>query len=639
MRKHICWALALLTLTLLANCSTVQRAGPSMIPSEQLHAAPPADVQALWEKAEQQQRAGNSSAAISLWEQIARSYPNNAIAARAFYRAGDAYLREGQVDRSLQYFDYVLYAYPQWNEVDLARVGQLRAWWLQGNRKRVEKEAAAIWETSPSNQEVRFQLAQLMVNVCAADDEIESGFGWAATGFAAAATDQQKKSLTQATVSLLGKANEKTVQKLLQTNPNEFMRLFLEYRLAQIKLEKQPSDANREALYALLQKNPRHPLAMEIQTTLRGTAPEVALPLNANRIGVLIPLNGTYQTYGNNVLRGVSLAEHNWNRSHPDQQVTVIVKDTQAEPELSRKSFEDLAKNEGVLAIIGPLGVKPAQAVFPLANKWNVPLLALSQKDEESGNNPYVLHAFIDNRDMVEDLVRFCREKYGYSKFATLYPNDRYGQRLSKDFAAAVQAKGGSLLASVPYEANTTDFKGPIQKLMDIAKKNSPPAGVDVTPFEALFIPDQAQTVALIAPQLPYNNVVGVTLLGTNLWGETPLAQVGGAFVENAVYATPFFAEAQSGEVQSFAQEYTHFYGTAPTYLDAQAYDAMMLLLNARSTLGSSSIQRSAVLEKLLGTHDYRGVTGTSSFTPDGRMQKSYLVLQIKNGKTVQISP
>lgn len=639
MRTSICWALALLTLTLLANCATVQRSGPSMVPSEQLHAAPPADAQALWEKAEQQQRAGNTTAALSLWEQIARSYPNNAIAARAFYRAGDTYLREGQADRSLQYFDYVLYAYPQWNQIDLARVGQLRAWWLQGNRKKVEKEAAAIWATSPSNQEVRFQLAQLMVNVSAADNQIEKGFEWATTGFAAAATDQQKKSLAQATLSLLGKANEKTVEKLLQTNPNEFMKLFLEYRLAQIKLEKQPSDANREALYALLQKNPRHPLAMEIQTTLRGTAPEVTLPLNANRIGILVPLNGTYQTYGNNVLRGVTLAEHNWNQSHPDQQVALIVKDTQAEPELSRKSFEELAKNEGVLAIIGPLGVKPGQAVFSLANKWNVPLLALSQKDEESGNNPYVLHTFIDNRDLVEHLVGFCREKYGYTKFAALYPNDRYGQRLSKDFAAAVQAKGGTLLASVSYEANTTDFKGSIQKLMDMAKKNSPPAGVDVTPFEVLFIPDQSQTVALIAPQLPYNNVVGVTLLGTNLWGETPLAQVGGAFMENAVYATPFFAEAQSAEVQSFSQQYAQFYGTAPTYLDAQAYDAMMLLLNARSSLGSASLQRSAVLEQLLGTHNYKGVTGTSSFTPDGRMQKSFLVLQIKNGKTVQISP
>lgn len=639
MRANACRALALLVVTLLANCSTVQRSGPSMISYEQLHAAPPADAQTLWEKAEQQQRAGNSSAAISLWEQIARSYPNNAIAARAFYRAGDAYLREGQVDRSLQYFDYVLYAYPQWNEIDLARVGQLRAWWLQGNRRKVEKEAAAIWATSPSNQEVRFQLAQLMVDVCAADNQIEQGFEWATTGFAAAATDQQEQSLAKATVSLLGKAGERTVEKLLQTNPNEFMILFLEYRLAQSKLEQQPSDANREALYALLQKNPRHPLAMEIQATLRGTAPEVVLPLNANRIGVLIPLSGTYQAYGNNVLRGVTLAEQNWNRLHPDRQVTLVVKDTQAEPELSRKAFEDLARNEGVVAIIGPLGVKPVQAVFPLANKWNVPILALSQKDEESGNSPYVLHAFIDNRDMVEDLVRFSREKYGYTKFATLYPNDRYGQRLSKTFATAVQAEGGTLLASVSYEANTTDFKEPIQRLMEMAKKNSPPAGIDVTPFEALFIPDQAQTVALIAPQLPYNNVVGATLLGTNLWDETSLAQVGGAFVENAVYVTPFFAETQSGEVQSFIQEYARFYGTAPTYLDAQAYDAMMLLLNAWSKLPLSSVQRNAVLEKLLGTHDYKGVMGPTSFTPDGRMQKNYLVLQIKNGKAVQISP
>lgn len=639
MKRNGCWVLVILAVVLLSNCSTVQRTGPALIPYNELHQPPPPEAKALWDQAAQQQKTGNLDAAISSWERIAQSYPNNAIAAEAFYRLGDASLSRAQLDRALQYFDYVLYAYPQWKDINLAKIGQLRALWLQGKRKQVEKEAIAIWDSSSQNPEVQFQVSQLMVTVSKDKGDLEKGFDWATAGFAAARTDRQKKMLTQATVELLKGANEATIQRLMQKNPNDFMRLFLDFRMAQIQLEKQPSDVNREALYSLLQQNPTHPLAMEMQKTLRGTASEVSLPLHTDRIGCLLPLNGPYRKYGGSVLRGITLAEKEWNQTHPDQPVTVIVKDTLAEPEMAAKSFEDLAKNDGVLAIIGPLGVKSAKAVFPIADKWNMPLLALSQKDDDTGNNPYVLHVFLDNREMVQTLVNFCRQKLNYTKFATLYPNDRYGQRLSKDFAEAVQEKGGSLLASVPYEPNSTDFKGPIQKLMETAKKNSPPSGLNVTPFEALFIPDQVQTVALLAPQLPYYNVVGATLLGTNLWGEGPMAQAGGAYVENAIFATPFFADSHVRETQWFRQKYESIYRIPPTYLEAQAYDALMLLLQARYMLPPSSIERASLLQNLLQMSNYAGVTGTCSFTPDGKMSRDYLVLQITNGKTVQVYP
>ncbi|MDY0039361.1 MAG: penicillin-binding protein activator [Desulforhabdus sp.] len=639
MKRNGCWVLVVLAVVLLSNCAPVQRTGPALIPSSELHKLPPPEAKALLEKAEQQQKAGNLNAAIASWEQIAQSYPNNAVAAEAFYRLGEAFLREGDSDRALQYFDYLLYSYPQWQDINLAAVGRLQALWLQGQKRHIEKEAIVIWNASPQNPEVQFKVSQLMVAVSRDKGDLEEGFDWAAAGFRAAKTEQQKKTLTKATVELLQGSKESTIQRLLQRNPDDFMRLFLDYRMAQIQLEKQPSDVNREALYSLLQRNPKHPLAMEIQTTLRGTTSEVTLPLNANRIGSLLPLNGPYRKYGSSVLRGIAMAEQEWNRTHPDQQVTVIVKDTQAEPELARKSFESLAKNEGVLAIVGPLGVKSAKAVFPDANKWNMPLLALSQKDEDTGNNPYVLHAFLDNRELVQTLVDFCRERLDYTKFATLYPNDRYGQRLSKDFAEAVQEKGGDLLASVAYEPDSNDFKAPIQKLIDTAKKNSPPSGLNITPFEALFIPDQVQTVALIAPQLPYYNVVGATLLGTNLWEEESLAQAGGAYVENALFATPFFPDSNVRETQSFRQKYESIYRSPPTYLEAQAYDALMLLLHARSMLPPSAIDRASLLQSLLQISNYPGVTGTYTVTPDGKISRNYLVLQITNGRMIQVYP
>ena len=220
-----------------------------------------------------------------------------------------------------------------------------------------------------------------------------------------------------------------------------------------------------------------------------------------------------------------------------------------------------------------------------------------------------------------------------------LYPDDRYGQNLSKIFSEVVKEAEGNVLASVSYKDKTTDFREPIEKLLTIARKNSPPTGVETTPFDVLFLPDQVQTVALIAPQLPYNNVVGVTLLGTNLWGEAPLVQAGGVYVERAIFATPFLAESQKGNVRAFREKFEAKYNAPPSYLEAQAYDALRLFLHARNGFNDEVKDRAALLRNLLQIRDLEGVAGTYSFTQQGELDRNYMLFQVVNGQLVPLRP
>ena len=250
-----------------------------------------------------------------------------------------------------------------------------------------------------------------------------------------------------------------------------------------------------------------------------------------------------------------------------------------------------------------------------------------------------MVHVFLDNQALVQTLVRYCKEKLGFARFAVLYPDDRYGQNLSKIFSEVVKEAGGTLLASVPYKDKSTDFREPIEKLLNIAKKNSPPTGVETTPFDALFVPDQVQTVALIAPQLPYNNVVGVSLLGTNLWGEAPLVQAGGVYVERAVFATPFMADSQHPNVRAFQEKFEAKYNTPPSYLEAQAYDALRLFLQARDGSNQEAKDRASLLNNLLQIRDFEGVAGTYSFTARGQLDREYLLFQVVNGQLTPLNP
>ncbi|MGV8074382.1 MAG: penicillin-binding protein activator [Syntrophobacteraceae bacterium] len=641
MNRNIVRAYVLIAVIAAAGCGTSPSRPPEVNQVPSFSESVPPEAEALWRKAEHEQKGGKLPSAIAIWERISQTYSNNAIAARALHRLGVVYLDQDQPDRALQYFDYLLYMYPKWSGTNQVQLDRLRAFHRGGKKKQVIKEALPLWQASAAEPDVQAGIAGLTADVYRTEGDKEAAFEWLSAGFAVASTQELQKMLRPAASDLMKDLNESDVRKLYKKNPSDFMKVFLEFRTAQLDMQKGNTEGAQGDLRALLKQNPSHPVAPEIQAALRGTAPvavETGSPVNPNRVGCLIPLNGPYERYGRMILRGLGLAIEEWSRSHSGREISLVVRDSQTEPETFAKSFEELARDEGVLGLIGPLGAQSAKALAPLADKWGVPILALTQKDEETPESPFMMHIFIDNRGLARSLVHYCREKLGFTRFATLYPDDRYGQRLSKIFAEIVKEEEGNLLASVAYKEKSTDFKDSIQKLMNVAKQNIPPTGVETTPFEALFIPDQVQTVSLIAPQLPYNNVVGITLLGTNLWGEAPLVQVGGAYVEQAVFATPYFPESDSPRIKAFREKYLSIYKSVPSYLEAQAYDAMMLFLEARnSSLRGSSVDRVSVLQNLLQVKNYEGVAGIYSFSSDGVLNRNYQIMQVANGQLVQV--
>lgn len=635
------WVLLILaTVAFFAGCAGSTRP-PELPPAPPaLSGATPPEAEKIVQQAEQARKSGNIPQAISLWEKVIQKYPDHAVAARGFATVGNLYLSQGQAEKALKYFDYLVYKYPNWDRIGQAQLDRLRALAAAGKKKQAMKDAVPLFDASAGKPDVQVGLAVFMAGLYGADGDVETGWDWVAAGFPAARTPEEKKTLTRATLDLLKNTDEGTLKKLYKKNPSDFMRVFLDFRTAQLEMHKGQQEPGRARMKELLARNGTHPLVPEIQAAIRGTRPAgPELAVNADRIGILLPLNGSFAKYGDMVLKGLTLANSDWTEKYPGQQVSLVVKDAQADGNTAVKSFDEMVTKDGVLAVIGPLGAQAAKGVAPLADKYGVPVLTMTQKEDERATSSFVVHVFLDNREMVRSLVQYCRDKLNYTRFSALYPDDRYGQKLAKIFSEVVQELGGQVVSSVSYKENTSDFKEPLQKLITIAKKNQPPTGVETTPFEALFIPDQVKTVSLIAPQLPYNNVVGTTLLGTNLWSEAPLVQAGGVYVEQALFATAYNPESQSPRTKAFRERFQAKFGSPPSYLEAQAYDALMLLLQARSALRSTGVDRASLLQTLMTAKDFEGVAGRYSFTPQGDLGRNYLLLQVQDGQLVQVSP
>ena len=633
------WLFGLIVLTILSGCAGGGKQTPPNLSASFTTVTPP-EAADLYRKAEDRYRAGDNAEAMAGWHRIVEGYPGTAVAAKSMNRMGEVYLAEDRLDLAARYFDYVVYQYPAWDGVPGAKLNQLRVLARMDKQKEVMRQAVQFYRDSEGNPGVRFGLSKLMIGIYNQRNDVDSAFDWCSWGFAAARTPEQKRTLADLTKRTLAKADQGTLKSLYNKKPSDFMRVFLDYRHAQIAAAGGGKEEARSLLERDLSQTPDHPLAQDIQAAIRSVGVvDAGLPFNADKIGVLAPLKGPNAVYGEMVIRGLNMALSDWRTSHPGENITLDIKDAGLDPDTAAQSYNELVKNDGVLAIVGPLGAQANRTVTPLANRQGVPMLSLTQKEDGTGNDTFVLHAFIDSGDLVNTLVRYCREKLNFKRFACLYPDDRYGQKLSKIFAETVQKNGGQMMASASYTEKSTDFTASLKTLMDIAKKNAPLESLEGTPFDLLFIPDQVSTLSLIAPQLPYNNIVGATLAGTNLWSEPTLVQAGGVYVDHALFATAFYPQSNNPKVTEFKKEYDAQYHAPPSYLEAQAYDALTLLLQARSARGGAA-DRNALFQGLLEqAKNFEGVTGNYTVSPGGDLVRQYSVFQVKNGSIEQVSP
>ena len=662
----------LLMIALAGGCAQQYRRPAVMVAPSVLNEPPPRQAQAMWQQGEQQLAAGRTNEAIITFEHLAQAYPANAIACQALNRIGKIHLDRGQPSKALRYYSYLLNTYPQWDDGDHVQVDYLRALWLDGDKKNVLRQAPTVHQRM-FKPDAKVALCLFVANCYRERNDLDTALDWLAAGYPSARTVTERNSLNRATREVVDQADQKTLRRQLSQSPSDFLRVFLEFRLAQLEMTQGQGAEARNRLTRLQAQSQNHPLAGDIQAALQGApvakagpttlppsaikqpvkpsftpppqAPRAAMPvdttipLNPDRIGCLVPLNGEYAGYGRQVINGLTLAAEEYNQRHPDSPITIVSKDTMDDPELARQSFDELVKNQGVMGIVGPLSSQCLQAIAASAEQLGVPVLSLTQPDDTTSSSSYVFHVFLDNHQMLKSLVQYCRTKLNFKTFAVLYPDDRYGNRLSKAFQGEVQAAGGSLLANVSYNPDSTEFQEPIQKLLKTAAQNAPSVESisKGLPIDALFLPDQARTISLLAPQLPHNNVVGVQLLGTNLWANPELLRMGGIYIEQAIFPAAYLPGGTDSKVQRFEERFKQMYQGTPSYLEAQAYDALRMFLLAMER-ARPPLERLAVVDALRQTTDFDGVTGNVSFAGSGQPQRRYTIFQVQSGQIVPIA-
>lgn len=361
-------------------------------------------------------------------------------------------------------------------------------------------------------------------------------------------------------------------------------------------------------------------------------------------IGVVLPLSGPLARVAEDVLRGALLAAGSFAAPTPDgDAIRILVRDSGGDPVRATNAVRELGQRGDVSAVIGPLTKEEVEAAGVAAQETGLSLLALTRHEAVARDRAEVIRFGLTRRMEVEVLADHAVQARGLTRFAILYPKDEYGREFETLLWQAVEARGARVVAVAGYQPNATDFAPAIATLLGphAEKPATPgvpapetPAPPPLVDFDALFIPDAHDKVALIALQLASSQIHGVQLLGPSGWHHPDLLRVAGPAVEGAVFSSVFDPNNPAGVVQDFVARYQGAYATAPTSFAAQGFDAVNLIaLQMRRGAQAPGDVRAG----LATTELYPGVSGVTSIAADGDARKRPFLIEIRGGETISL--
>ena len=462
---------------------------------------------------------------------------------------------------------------------------------------------------------------------------------------------QQQLTFSSSSATLLAQAHSLLQSRLSDTDLAEAAFIWQEtaigqdalLQLARRALVQQQPELAKQQLQKLFASSATFPYWLEAEQLLQRTS--VDSWLSRDSIGVLLPLSGRYASYGELVKKGLELAlqEHNKTRLP----ARFIYRDTAIEGVDSAPLVSGLTDDDKVMAVIGPLLGTTAGEAARRAQREMVPMLALAQTEglPEIGN--FVFRDTLTAEQQVKVLIDYAMAN-GSISFSILRPENRLGEKMSAAFVAELENAGGEIIDIVSYPDDSTDFRKQIQQLLWEDREVKIPPTITETgeeeeipeleyplpPFHALFIPDYADRVSQIAPQLMFYGIKDVTLLGINGWNSPDLIVKAGRFLKDAVFVDTFYPESKKPEVQRFMELYRQTYQEEPTILSAQGFDLATLLLQI---IDDPEVKnRDDLRRRLDDLNNHLGVTGTTGFDLYGEAIKTLYLLQIKRGRIVE---
>jgi branched-chain amino acid transport system substrate-binding protein len=357
------------------------------------------------------------------------------------------------------------------------------------------------------------------------------------------------------------------------------------------------------------------------------------------KIGAIVPSSGPFAEWGRSNTVTLKMLEEEVNAAGGvnGAKVRIIVVDDGAKPAQAGNALRQLAGDEQVLAVAGPLTSSACEVTFPVANQLEV--TATSQASSKPGvaanNRPWAFRNTVDEAVLAKASVPFFKKTFSISSVALIYDaKDAVSTAISTRIMPAVMKENGIEVvnAASPLSFNTGELDVSAQVT---ALRALNPGGVVIGA-------DYSQGITVLREMKRQGLMVPVI-------GGTPL--ISSAILKAApeipiIAPATFYATMTQERAKAFVAKLTPRLKAAaglppeiePSMYDANIYEIVQIYLDALKTnkitpkASDIAANRMKIRDHLVNLKDFPGLAGPISFQPSGDAAKAFYVVLGKNG-------
>jgi len=326
--------------------------------------------------------------------------------------------------------------------------------------------------------------------------------------------------------------------------------------------------------------------------------------LDEVRIGLFIPTRGDRAAAGLSLRRGAELAvkQANARGGYDGTPFSLVIRPDDFVWGSAREVVK-LVYEDRVWAVAGAVGGQSTHIAQQIITKAQVPLLGVATTDASLTqiNIPWMFRLMPDDDAVARTLAAHLVRTEGYTAIAAV-ASTAYDSRLRAEaFEQWAQRLGAPLRLSLRYNPGDQYFDKQLHLL------------TSATVQAVVVWGDAAESIRLVkqlCQQLPEAHVFG----GPGLAMHSELELSAGCSA-GLTLVTPCDLWRHDPHVQTFADQYSQLYGTAPDLVAAYAFDGMQLLIAA---VHSAGLNRARIRDALAEMQPYAGITGEIRFDGSG---------------------
>lgn len=340
------------------------------------------------------------------------------------------------------------------------------------------------------------------------------------------------------------------------------------------------------------------------------------------RVGVLVPLTGTYANLGMEIRRGIEMAL--FKIGNPN--IEILFFDTKGGE--SATAAATAALSDGVDIFVGPLFSESVMAARAAVGNSTIPMLTLSNNIEVASANNWIMGYLPEQQ--LDGLLGHAIAS-GNQRFAVIVQDSAFGRRLwahtnrrLTEFGLKVEAERLLTQDELMDEASLKRAIRQFSRYVRTAEK----APLPPSPFDVVVFAGDPDFALRTAPVLAYYDLGPdrALYLGNALWAQPQI------LVEPSLQGGLFTSRPTALD-NEFESDWSAIWKEPPGLLSRLGFDAMAVV----AALAQSNPEGWS--KQLVSAKGFRGYSGAFRLLPDGGNVRAFELRRIGEGGSSVIKP